>query len=464
MDSECTSLHRNWTRCDGHTAPFYWGILAIDPKCFHIMAPKEHWPQTGGPSIQTHRQCYNICKEMLTFRMFLFIFSINAADFRQLLFLWWKILSYNILWLYYQITFSSHLPFNFLRLPQRLLEAPTLKNIAIDHMGFKTLWFCQTSLACFKLHCVFLDLEKSYDGVLRQELWYCTRRAEVVLKYPCSGAGRVGEVWDSSEVCWRRWNCSESLLVWVGDGTDRVRCSSRVREAPGRPLAQAAPVAGWSTASGRRTLRFSAPGNIQSSRESEQKPVRWAAVQYPGAGPTLPHRSFYYVQHRRKAHLSFLRHDEAMPRHGVSVAVRSHCHADHLWPDLLPADSKIWVQWSSKDLRLHTAEVDLTSSFSSGDPSVFSELQEDLNLRRLQTKIILVHCGRVLVTWGILVSTWTELANGWRRYGWCRACSGRSSLGRTAAAQAVPPSVAQICSGKDLVGDQQSVNDRPDSR
>ena len=34
-----------------------------------------------------------------------------------------------------------------------------------------------------ELHCVFLDLEKAYDSVLREELWYCMRKSGIVEKY-----------------------------------------------------------------------------------------------------------------------------------------------------------------------------------------------------------------------------------------------------------------------------------------
>ena len=34
-----------------------------------------------------------------------------------------------------------------------------------------------------ELHCVFVDLEKAYDGVRREELWYCIRKSEMEEKY-----------------------------------------------------------------------------------------------------------------------------------------------------------------------------------------------------------------------------------------------------------------------------------------
>ena len=34
-----------------------------------------------------------------------------------------------------------------------------------------------------ELHCVFVDLEKVYDKVPREELWYCMRKCGVADKY-----------------------------------------------------------------------------------------------------------------------------------------------------------------------------------------------------------------------------------------------------------------------------------------
>ena len=34
-----------------------------------------------------------------------------------------------------------------------------------------------------ELHCVFVDLEKVYDRILREELWYCMRKSGIMEKY-----------------------------------------------------------------------------------------------------------------------------------------------------------------------------------------------------------------------------------------------------------------------------------------
>ena len=34
-----------------------------------------------------------------------------------------------------------------------------------------------------ELHCVFVNLEKAYNRVLTEELWYCMRKSGIVEKY-----------------------------------------------------------------------------------------------------------------------------------------------------------------------------------------------------------------------------------------------------------------------------------------
>ena len=50
-----------------------------------------------------------------------------------------------------------------------------------------------------ELHCIFVDLEKAYDRVPREELWYCIRKSEIVEKY----VQLVQDMYEGSETVMR---------------------------------------------------------------------------------------------------------------------------------------------------------------------------------------------------------------------------------------------------------------------
>ena len=59
-----------------------------------------------------------------------------------------------------------------------------------------------------ELHCVFVDLEKAYDRVPREELWYCMRKSEIVKKY----VQLVQDMYEGSETI----GTTESFKVKIG--------------------------------------------------------------------------------------------------------------------------------------------------------------------------------------------------------------------------------------------------------
>ena len=64
-----------------------------------------------------------------------------------------------------------------------------------------------------ELHCVFVDLEKAYDKVAREELWYCMRKSGIMEKY----VQLVQDMYEGSETMVRyAVGTRESFKVEIG--------------------------------------------------------------------------------------------------------------------------------------------------------------------------------------------------------------------------------------------------------
>ena len=75
---------------------------------------------------------------------------------------------------------------------RRLRSALTFREQQYRYMPGKSTTYALFALRLFmekyiegqkELHCVFVDMEKAYDKVPREEVWYCMRKSGVTEKY-----------------------------------------------------------------------------------------------------------------------------------------------------------------------------------------------------------------------------------------------------------------------------------------
>ena len=56
-----------------------------------------------------------------------------------------------------------------------------------------------------ELHCIFVDLDKAYDRVPREELWYCMRKSGIAENYVRLVQDYVRGKQSSGEICSRNY-------------------------------------------------------------------------------------------------------------------------------------------------------------------------------------------------------------------------------------------------------------------
>ena len=108
-----------------------------------------------------------------------------------------------------------------MKLWKRVVKAKLRRKVTISEQQYEFMPRKSTTNAMFalrvlmekyregqkELHCVFVNLEKAYDKVPREELWYCMRMSQVVEKY-------VKIVQDMYEDSVTTVRCAVGLTEW----------------------------------------------------------------------------------------------------------------------------------------------------------------------------------------------------------------------------------------------------------
>ena len=110
---------------------------------------------------------------------------------------------------------------------ERIIEARLRNSVEISKQQYRFMPGKETTDAMFalrmlmeknrerqrELHCEFVDLEKAYDRVSREELWYCMRKSGIVEKY----VQLVQDMYEGSETLVKcAVGTTESFKVKVG--------------------------------------------------------------------------------------------------------------------------------------------------------------------------------------------------------------------------------------------------------